>query len=208
MNYANSTIILSKSELSALLAFASTDATRTHLCGVALDPSGILFATDGHRLLAWQCPELTAHRAVMSREDLAKVVKAAGVKDTIQLALHADHATAWIGSANFRIAFSDLKPPPCREVIPDYSGITPSESGLTGLNADYLADLAKVTKAIAGKSGGVRLHHGPDCLSPLLVTFADDDQWLAVIMPMRVDAAPQVRAKPLALPPAAAAAAA
>lgn len=65
MQYLNDTIDLSKSELLALLAFASTDETRAHLAAVSLDPSGLLFATDGHRLLAVELPELTRWRAAM-----------------------------------------------------------------------------------------------------------------------------------------------
>lgn len=185
MQYLNDTIELSKSELAALLAFASADETRTHIFGVALDSvSGCIFSTDGHRLLSYALP-LTCKSAVMNRADLERVQKAASPKESIRLAITADGATAHLGRASLPVRFTGATPPAAEQVIPQYDGHT-ARALSCGLSPAYLADLAKVGKAIGGDVG-LRLQFGPTDLDPTVALFTGDDNWTAVIMPRKIE---------------------
>lgn len=185
MNLFENSLVLSKSELAALLAFASTDETRAHIFGVALDPiSGCIFSTDGHRLLSYALP-LTGKPAVMSRADLERVQKAAGPKEMIRLEITADGVLAHIGAASLPVRFTGATPPAAAQVIPEYDGST-ARALSCGLSPAYLADLAKVAKAIGGDAG-LRLQFGPNDLDPTLALFTGDENWSAVIMPRRIE---------------------
>lgn len=71
---------MSKADLVALLAFASKDETRRHLCGVYFDPSnGRAVATNGHVLaIAKNCGTFDAPPFILGRDALQRAAKVCG----------------------------------------------------------------------------------------------------------------------------------
>jgi hypothetical protein len=97
-------------------------------------------------------------------------------------------------SAEFRSAAADAVYPPYDAVVPwadMVGGKTAEETARAiGVNADYLADLARIAAASVScgvsRTHGVTMYRGGGDLDP--IAFSCGEDWIAVIMPMRLDA--------------------
>lgn len=150
-------IELSRPEIAALLAHASSDETRPHICCVhfRMSTSVLVETTDGHRLarLSGSAPNyngpvadwLASREVVEAAADSCRRMKADFVRFMPPgYAIVSDPGFVHETVTTPTIA-EDVKFPPTDHVIPTYSidGLgLPSE-----LNGDYIADLGLVAKA-------------------------------------------------------------
>jgi hypothetical protein len=172
------TLELTRAELKALLAFASTDETRPHLCGVAIALGACpprAYASDGHRLIVGAC---TGDRVggtvnaptMIARPELENACKLARPSDRVRIALGPPAETesvralaAPVGIASIQVIDAkglavagfwqglqpDVTPPPVEHLIPDPTSYPDTRAGWTTLNASYLAALALMRDAAA-----------------------------------------------------------
>jgi len=165
-------MLISKSQVKALLAFASKDATRPHLCGVYLDGSQAV-AIDGHTLLALEL-EGEPCTGLVPRAWFEQLGKVLG-RDPTELVV-ADGAVSC--SALPPVALSSATFPSWRQVIPaPYLG-RPAEP--VGLCCAYLARLELVTRALG--CDGMALESA-GALDPVVARAPGA---VAVVMPMRI----------------------
>jgi len=147
----------SRAELIALLAHASTDATRFGIFGIGLDvPQGAATATDGPRAakvwgerVNYDCAVVPAHTLVLGRDSIELLIKSARKDDEIMITTRkADEPALMQAGPNGAVISArlvDAGHPPVDQVMPQYG---PKHTGVAaGVNPDYLADLALVTRA-------------------------------------------------------------
>lgn len=202
MIFSQNAVELSKAEVRALLAHASTDTTRPHLNAVYFDGRDtVAMATDGHRgLVAKGTGEAGQWHTLVPYEALknASAGKAATLRVTV---------TGMAGS----IVALDKKGAPIATVAYEwpyrestYKGVTTREHGefpplktvmprgektgsLTGVNAEYLAGVALVQDAAREASDarcvGAIVLPPSDALGPLKFIVG---AWTVTIMPMRI----------------------
>jgi len=200
MKHENGTFTLTKADCKALLAFASRDTTRVHLCGVHFNPAGgCAYATDGHTLVkAQNCgrtPDLDsftvpripfeqAARLLRRKHDVL-VVSVLGPDHRREIQLNAQgdtcgHVTAVPVEDNHRMPF-----PPVEHCIPGKVGGELPDSGV-GFNAAYLERIHLIQKA--AQSSGVKLWLSAE-LEPSMAqaeSIEDGTTWTAVVMPLRI----------------------
>jgi hypothetical protein len=222
MDITEGTVTLSKSEAKCLATYASADEMRPQLAGVVVEPELLrCWATDGHRAVMarkvgghylGRCPAVVVPRdsfetvVRMCRKATDSVVVfvgppqgaddggsrslAAGERVVGMQAVGADGAVR----GSHHVTVLDVKPVPIDQVL--YVPEQPSAPGapVVGINADLLADVRLIARA--AEKGGVALHPGADALAPVgfRVTADSETEWTAVVMPMRVDDAPDVSA--------------
>lgn len=172
----NGSVHMSVSVAKALLAFASKDATRTHLCGVGLsrnDVGAVIAATDGHTLVSFPMVEespFSHDRRVWSRQYVETQMKIAqATKSDVVL----EYGCLTEGSAF----------PPVAQVEPKAQVTLKSA---IGLDAKYLARLDLVTKACDAK--GALLSSLTGELNPIRFDVSGREGQTArvTIMPMRL----------------------
>lgn len=161
----------------ALLAFASKDDTREHLCCVGVDQDA-LCATDGHRAVqfGFATDGSSHHGKTWSRDYVETAVKIAKARKLATLELRfADCQTTTEGVF-----------PPISRVMPD-DGLRPAKEPV-GVNPAYLADLEKVRKAC--DATGVLLSSMRGSCDPLGFTVDGTHRGgvraRVAIMPMRI----------------------
>ncbi len=182
---------------------ASTDETRPQLCHVELDVAGKrLLATDGHRLVVIPCePEagdvsgpITAVALTAARKHAKAVAKAVPKyqrdKHDSRARIHANGSLAVGDESNpgptfprpTRDEYSAY--PPVDKVIP--KNMTPGSDGTVtfGINARYLAELAK---AMGAENIQVTVRIS-DALAPVIIRTSEgsSDAPLSVCMPVRI----------------------
>jgi hypothetical protein len=82
--YEKNKCTLSKKELHALLAFASKDECRPHICGVAFNPKeGHVASTDGYSLLRVEGPKGEGPDFMLSRGTLVRLTRMLGTHDAL-----------------------------------------------------------------------------------------------------------------------------
>lgn len=192
-------VTLSVNATLALLEFASKDATRPHLCGVGIS-EGKLAATDGHTLLRFETVRDDSseecvvkneglHSRMWSRKYVAEQVAIAKARKT-DVALEYGMFDDGLSSPSR----SNWTFPPVAQVIPE-PGLTygrnkkkveRSKAQPIGLDATYLARLAKVCKACETK--GAALSSASGELDPVAfkVMGLNGLNATVVIMPMRL----------------------
>lgn len=202
-------------KLQAANLFASKEETRYYLNGVFFEINGgklHLISTDGHRLIkipveieGKKKPE--DMKFIIPSSLIAKIKKARGA-DTVELTIQKDEITISYDGGTFTDKAIDGTFPDYTRVIPDQDATVKTEQARRkklaqkvaaaefaqsagvfeiGFNPKYLADFAKVNELLGFKGSGVRLS-ATDEKSPVLVTMGGGmrDQYLAVLMPMRV----------------------
>lgn len=223
MHVTKDAMTFTRPELRALLAHASTDDTRPHLWGVAIDLTrGRAFATDGHRLCLTQArvtPTLTTAVAacVVARDVLERAVRACGTRGRIAIRRYAlTEATAGsssvLGAGDDYVSVEVLDEndkqlvtaharigaaaPPQIDAIVPVQDLKAKRTVWTTLDARYLADLALVAAA-AETTAGVRCWAATGPLDPVLHDVdGETAYWQIVIMPVRGDEAPKVPVAP------------
>lgn len=209
MHYDNETrsILLTKSDVAALVEFASDDETRPHLSCVEFalgEGEATCTATDGHTLVnvraalptgADRWPGTAA--VCVPAKALATAAKALRKGET--LAVHAASPEAVTLTAGASVAtvptLAATDPgaafPPWRQVVP--SRIRDDEAKaarLLAFNPAYLARLVLVSKACEqGKQMRAAICLGEGPLDPMRADFTDATtgaEWCAVVMPMRL----------------------
>lgn len=216
----NNTFVLSKSEIAALVEFASDDTARPALASVMFRNDGHAVATDGHRLVVAESPFGEKVRpaptadALISADDLAGWGKRLKKGEVLALRAAADKwalavvperysvvvdpadVDAWFAAPTFikgEAPSVDAKFPPYEQVIPAPGVNTPASS--VGFNAAYLAALHTITKASGNdRSNGVTLALG-GVMDPMRADVAgvDGTTFTAIVMPMRVDGPPPAK---------------
>lgn len=203
-------ITLNTQDFAALFLSASIvvskDSTRPHIAGVALQfETGLIrvSGTDGHRAftgfmtyVVTECDQTLDGEAIVFRGvDVKTIGKALsdackkGGPDAITIELSdrdAETMRVGIGATVYTRQRETEKFPPVRQVV-----TVPTSHGygvavpFVGVNANYLADSAKMAKLIGpdSKSGGVEIMCS-GALNPIHVTFDRLDARY-VIMPMR-----------------------
>lgn len=196
--------VLTRRELMALLAFASEDETRPHVCGVGFSPTrGTAAATTGHYIA-----ELSSERGhplppefalgtyeapdfVVPRGALTMALRATGKDDAAgvdvhpsKLIVHVDKDTT--ATIPLSLMTADLKP---KVTFPPYAPLFDKANMDVGrdtaiavaLNPKYLALIAAVGDATGEEM--VTVHMPSSFLDPLLVTV---ESWRVLIMPGRI----------------------
>lgn len=190
----NPKFVFSKRAIKALLAIASKDTGRAHLCGVGVVGS-TLYATDGHRAVRVEHPDMgpvhvatTDGRVLIPSDFLARVAKMAHARDSIEIVIDYDDRTvaATVGSHTISEDLPDTYgQPEYARVFPDVSQY--EGNGCMGINPAYLADLAKLAKAVDGAPEWL-MHTPTDTLSP--IAFASPNvagpRWTYIVMPTRL----------------------
>lgn len=184
--------VLTKADVRALLAFASRDATRPHLCQVHFEPAeGRATATDGHSLVrvanCGRDPRAggfgvsvgdfrRASKLVTRKHDELRVRHESGkVRFT---AVRGDDAL--LASAAARA--TDMAFPPLADsLFPPTDGAPAAP--VIGVDMALLARVELVQKA-AG-AAGVRVRLSDDPLAPIRLDAGDDagTVWTALVMP-------------------------
>jgi hypothetical protein len=194
--------LLSKSDIRALCAFASTDTARAALNHVVFDAyEGRIFASDGHTLLR-VTPRRTDFLAASApfrfgvpREALEALARTLPKGHELAVCMSAGKivlATAYEASRDVPIATSDvaydagLGFPYYEQVIPErpYEGSGSS----TAFNCEYLARLSLVQRAAGTPGVDAFAPEGP-LEAARFETSHDGTEWLVVIMPLRSDRA-------------------
>lgn len=205
MKTTETSIILVKAEIKALLAHASTDITRAHLNGVRIQvQDGVLslVATDGHRLVvARQAAELP---------DIGLTVPSTGLKsglgmlrrksDTLRIEPLDDGDVLLEGFdpkegaslGRIIVKATDLAFPPWQQVVPRHTGEGQDGEGsvtqIVNLRPKYLADLVLIERALKDAGGPAEDMHvlpGFGDLDPTVFIAGIDTEWTVVIMPRR-----------------------
>lgn len=160
----------------ALLAFASKDDTRAHLCAVGIDQDA-LCATDGHRAVqfGFASDGTSHHGRTWSRDYVETAVKVAKARKL----------------ASIELRFADCQKtdsvfPPIAQVMPE-DGFGRTREPV-GVFPAYLADLEKVRKAC--EATGVLLSSMHGSLDPIGFTVDGTVRGglraRVAIMPMRI----------------------
>lgn len=196
-------INIPKHDLTGVLAHASKDETRPHLCAVYVEvgASSRLVSTDGHRMALWCSGPLHPsdlatgphETALLTRASVARAHKLIPASGSAIIE-RAEGERSWSAQPCDRngvpvgpripLDLSTGQFPPWRQVFPRqraWSTVTPCARWC--VNADYVADAAQF--CASGKVGGAVFLPGSDELDPLLVRSTTEDRW-SVVMPMRV----------------------
>lgn len=212
MNVTPEAVTLSVAELRALMAHASTDETRAHLNGVAIDAArSRCFATDGQRAIVVQGLSDRVGPAVQplvvplaTLEVARRAVKADGhvtirryaVAQSGERALAAGplHVGVEVHDVHGQLVTSihvkcpEDAPPPIDAVMPQLSAVEGPRCPVTGMSTAFLAALVTVSKAAGSK--GVEIWPAVGQLDPWAFTAKSADgtaHWTVVVMPMRAD---------------------
>jgi len=182
ITWSDDSVTMSQAMCSALLEFASTDATRTSISSVGVS-DGSLAATDGHSLLRYDAPQRepvkaqALHQRSWSRDHVERAFKVAKL-DKTDVVLKYD-----------ALQDSYIKFPPIAQVIPE-PGFGKGKSHKqepVAVNPEYLARMVKVCKALGAQ--GCLLTSMRGALDPVMYQVGGrkgcDVQATVVIMPMR-----------------------
>jgi hypothetical protein len=181
ITWTDSSVTLSQLATAALLEFASTDETRTHLCSVGVS-DGQLAATDGHTLLRYDAPQrepvkaLLLHGKTWSRAYVTRELAEAKLDKRDVVLKFEDLST----EANF---------PPIAQVVtePGFGKGKSHKQEPVALNPEYLARMVKVCKALGNQGCLLTSMRGET--DPVMYRVDGrkgcDIQATIVIMPMR-----------------------
>jgi len=202
MKLETGTFTLTKAELKAVMAFASTDGTREHLNCVLFDGSaGAVIATDGHTLIRCNgmppCPSEAAYAVPLAglkqayallRKDahLLEVTSCIASSGRTCVVMRARDGAVCLGSVEVTLDPDVLDFPPYLACIPQ-PGISGELDNGVAVNADYLTRVALVGKATSSWHSGVKLVGCSGELAPILFRVESRDLKAdVVIMPMRM----------------------
>lgn len=193
------TLTITKRDLTNLLAHASKDATRQHLYGVHVDlGTGVLAATDGHRLAVYGRSSLVApfpapeSGSVVSRTSIEQTLKLATSRAPIVFSRDEEGvviATVQGVLQTLPMArAAGVQFPPFDKVVPGHYGedLDSSRRGcpVLGIHAAYLSDAGKYC-AGDDHHGNVLVQWPRAPLEPVIVRSSDRTR-LVVVMPVQV----------------------
>ena len=200
ITWTDESVTLSQLATVALLEFASTDDTRTHLCGVGIS-DGQLAATDGHTLLRYDAPQrepvkaLVLHGKVWSRDYVASALSVAKL-DKTDVVL--EYAALRDRTHHGFPPIAQVVPEPGFGYVEQTDTLTRDDGKLpkpkrikkqepVALNPEYLARMVKVCKALGNQGCLLTSMRGE--LDPVMYTIGGRKgcELVAtiVIMPMR-----------------------
>lgn len=164
--------------LKAALVCCSTEETRYYLNGVHISTSGHIVSTDGHRMFVGKPKGKRLEASLIIPLDTIKKALSGFKRPEIDLTI--DGASHTLG---------DIKFTPVDGTFPDWERVLPAaelkaSEGQVHFNPIYFGDLAKISKVLTGGALGCCVHTG-GIGDPAGVSFADRDDALCVMMPMR-----------------------
>lgn len=201
-------------KLKAANLFASKEETRYYLNGVLFEienKQGHVVATDGHRLIKIPLQERghkikgDDQKVIIPRDMIDKIKPVRGVEKCDLLFSGSGAIEIEYDGTTYKGQAVDGTFPDYRRVIPDQEADAKTKEAARkkmtkaqledectdifeiGFNPKFLADFAKVNETLGFKGAGVRLKTtSPQ--SPTIITMGGGmvDQYLAVLMPMRV----------------------
>ena len=176
--------------LRAALVCVSTEETRYYLRGVSIEPDAddvVIVSTDGHRLFCGRVPMPPAG-AILPQSKF--IIPTDAVKKALTgykgLGIHLTRTgDVWtLGDVTFKPVDGTF--PEWRRVAPSQKTISEDLGKLAQFNPTYMADMAKVAKAVApGPRHTVHatVHHMGS--GPAVVTFTGREDLFCLVMPMR-----------------------
>ncbi len=184
--------VFTRPELLALLAFISTDETRTHINSLGVFPSRRrVAATDGKRLAvlhAVEGPAVNGKDFVVPRAAIELACDIMRNEQRIpEIIIHRDRIESPILEI-FSVRFTSPEGypfPPYEQIIPPALPADQTPLACIGLDAQYLADIALIAAArppTAPRYGILHMPAGP--LDPILFVHG---RWQVVLMPFRDD---------------------
>lgn len=177
-------ITITVAEVKALLKFASEDAARENLCGIAVSGQR-LAATNGHVVaIRGEDPRASWSGALIVPTALW-LQAIAGLKAGDQLEVDGDANLVTItgGPAPVQCRSPKRTFPPLDQVIPESSRKAANSIGVGG---HYLALLPVIDKATRTKSGSWDMRCGGELDPILLVAQGRETTWTVIIMPVRL----------------------
>ena len=201
-------------KLKAANLFASKEETRYYLNGVLFEienKQGHVVATDGHRLIKIPLQERghkikgDDQKVIIPREMIDKIKLVRGVEMCDLLFSSTGAIEIEYDGTTYKCQAVDGTFPDYKRVIPDQDADAKTKQAArkrmtkaqmeadakdifeVGFNPKFLADFAKLNETLGYKGAGVRLKT-TDSQSPAIITMGGGmaDQYLAVLMPMRV----------------------
>ena len=179
-----------KSQLTAVLAAASSDITRYNICGVRFEAERMI-ATDGHRLHLVDGDKTPMDAPVtIAYESCKRIIKAMGPHDTAEII----KASKIEGSAVIHVSPSgiELTCEVIAGVFPDYSKVVPEKSDTKRrliVSARYLKELCEAAIKAEGmgknSTSPILFELPEDELSPIRVDGQCEHTFTAVLMPQR-----------------------
>lgn len=174
--------IVPAADLLYLMRFASNEPTRYYLRGVYIEPSGIMVATDGHRMgvLEPECETIQFKQSCLVADSKPLRAMLKSRHDNAQAHIHVDRVELWIGDALEAVTVQKIIDgtfPDWRRVLPQgpFTTIAPAS-----FNASYLPDFPRGKKAQM-----VTLYQNAgDAKAPYLVRTTEA-RFTGVLMPMR-----------------------
>lgn len=198
MQLSETQLIITRDELAAFCAHASTDTTRAHLASVCIDLSrGRVASTDGHRLLLWTDEKRGEREILLPAYGLRQVLaikdqrvprplgaKRKGPPDKPSLTFVFGEKETRVNVAGLSVLLPHVTAdyPPVESVIPKYKMGDPCSC--VALNPASFADVERIAKVIDARIPSVVVQPGPTVLDPILLRFSRDPKWLVVLMPM------------------------
>lgn len=172
--------------LKAAIVCCSTEEARYYLNGVHISTSGHIVSTDGHRMFVGKSKGKRLEASLIIPLDTIKKALSGFKRPEIDLTI--DGASHTLG---------DIKFTPVDGTFPDWERLLPSgegrectpegpenQPGLIQFNPRYYGDLGKIAKLLTRNEIGMCVHKWT-ASGPAGVSFADRDDALCVIMPMR-----------------------
>jgi len=175
--------------LAAALVCVSTEETRYYLRGVYVHPDHddvVLVSTDGHRLFCGRCP-LAPDGAVTPPTGF--IIPTEAVKKALTgykgLGIHLTRTgDVWtLGDVTFKPVDGTF--PEWRRVVPSQKTISEDLGKLAQFNPTYMADMAKVAKALSPTRKKIMPVIHPMGSGPAVVTFPGREDLFCLLMPMR-----------------------
>ena len=181
-----------KSQLTAVLAAASSDATRYNICGVRFEAERMV-ATDGHRLhMADGEKTIMGDPVTIAFESCKRIIKAMGPNDTAEI-VEVSEGTIRAASAVVKVSSGvELTCEVIAGVFPDYSKVVPEKSDTKRrliVSARYMKELCEAAIKAEGmrkdSECSIMLELPDDELSPIRVDGQCEHAFTAVLMPQR-----------------------
>jgi hypothetical protein len=186
MKFTEDALVISKPELSALLAFASSDDTRPQMESIHVEPErGRVYAIDGHRLLILESEPGDGTPYAIPARAMARAMRVfAGAVQVRHgdgtITLDDDPCARMISSGCDLIVLTmparAVEPPPIDSVLDDVDMVS-EPIDRVALNAEYLADVRHLERLTGRHLGySVILHTPRRKLGPTVITTETADR--------------------------------
>ncbi len=175
-----------KRELAALALFASADRSRDQLSAISFNPGkGIVFATDGHRILGWFGEKYYGSDMSIDLGGFNRALRV-GDKKSVYRLVFGDNPTLEVDDTVFRLVVNRIVTPPIEQVFPKNRAA--KHSPVT-LQPRVLAGVLKACELLSPiRQCGFSFYAGESALDPVQLEFDQAKEWRALVMPMRGEA--------------------